>query len=95
MLKLINEKYIMTKQMRLDIQEFMPPKTGETFVKIYKIAFLVFLNLGIMCLINKIIGKEHPINDLLFKIEIIICSIGFIFILFYCIRYSQYHKQKE
>ncbi|WIY61627.1 hypothetical protein [Bacillus arachidis] len=95
MLRFINERYIMTRQMRLDIEEFMPPKVGEIFIKIYKLAFLVFIYLGIMCLVNNLIGKEHPINGLLLKIEIIVISIISIFILYYCICYRGYYKRKE
>ncbi|MDM5155453.1 hypothetical protein QUF88_17070 [Bacillus sp. DX1.1] len=93
MLKYIREDFIMTKQMRLDIKTFLSEKARETFMKIYKLAVCVWIVFAITCILNKLIGKDHPFNDTLFTINVVIASIGAVCILFHIIRYFYYVRR--
>ncbi|EMA6344316.1 hypothetical protein ACO11K_000585 [Bacillus cytotoxicus] len=93
MLKYIREDFIMTKQIRLDIKTFLPEKTRGIFMKIYKLAACVWIVFAITCIINKLIGKNHPFNDTLYTINVVIASVAAVCILFYSIRYFYYVRK--
>ncbi|WP_242217345.1 hypothetical protein [Bacillus cereus group sp. BfR-BA-01380] len=95
MLKYIREDFIMTKQMRQDIQNYLPEKARDNFMKIYKLVVCVWIVFAITCIVNRLIGKDHPFNDTLYTINVVIASIGAVCILFYTIRYFYYVRRGQ